>query len=164
MNTIKRILFVEDSERDIELALEAFAEQHLAHMVEVARDGAEALDYLYQRGKFAGRSDSHPALVLLDIKMPRVDGLEVLRQIKTDPVLKKIPVVMMTSSREQQDLLKSYDLGVNAYVVKPVTFAEFLDSVAQLGIFWGLVNEPPPGSTPRIMTQPLHNNHSLDHS
>jgi CheY-like chemotaxis protein len=154
MSTMKRILFAEDSERDIELALEAFAEHQLADMVEVARDGAEALDYLYVRGKFAGRPEGHPAVVLLDLKMPRVDGLEVLRQIKADPALKKIPVVMMTSSREQQDLLKSYDLGVNAYVVKPVTFAEFLESVAQLGIFWALVNEPPPGSAPRTDTQP----------
>ena len=164
MSTIKRILFAEDSERDIELALEAFAEHQLADMVEVARDGAEALDYLYLRGKFAGRPDGHPALVLLDLKMPRVDGLEVLRQIKTDPALKKIPVVMMTSSREQQDLMKSYDLGVNAYVVKPVTFAEFLESVAQLGIFWALVNEPPPGSAARTGSKPIANFFSPDHT
>lgn len=149
MNTLKRILFVEDSERDIELALEAFAEHNLAKTVEVARDGAEALDYLHRRGKYADRPVGHPAVVLLDLKMPRVDGLEVLREIKTDPELKKIPVVMMTSSREEGDLAMSYELGVNAYVVKPVTFSDFLDNVAKLGIFWALVNEPPPGAVPK---------------
>ena len=149
MSNLKRILFAEDSERDIELAIEAFTEHHLANTVEVARDGAEALDYLYRRGNYADRPAGNPAVVLLDLKMPRVDGLEVLRQIKSDPDLKKIPVVMMTSSREQQDLDKAYELGVNSYVVKPVKFSDFLDNVAKLGMFWALVNEPPPGSVPK---------------
>lgn len=154
MTSLKRVLFVDDSERDIELALEAFANHHLATTVEVARDGAEALDYLYRRGRFGDRPVGHPAVVLLDMKMPRVDGLEVLRQIKSDPELKMIPVVMMTSSREQQYLAQSYELGVNAYVVKPVKFSEFLDSVAQLGIFWAIVNEPPPDTAPKAATEP----------
>jgi len=149
MTDIKRILLAEDSEKDIELALEALEEHNLANAVVVVRDGAEALDYLYRRGQYAGGSDGQPVLVLLDLKMPKVDGLEVLRQIKMDPELKRIPVVIMTSSREEQDLIRSYDLGVNAYVVKPVKFAEFMDSVKQLGIFWALINEPPPGAEAR---------------
>ncbi|HWW00725.1 MAG TPA: response regulator [Candidatus Acidoferrum sp.] len=142
---MKRILLVEDSEKDVELALEALAEHHLANDVVVAHDGAEALDYLYRRGQFAANTDGQPVLVLLDLKMPKVDGMEVLRQIKEDPELKRIPVVMMTSSREERDLVRSYDLGVNAYVVKPVKFLEFVESVKQLGVFWALINEPPPG-------------------
>ena len=146
MAEIKRILLAEDSEKDVELALEALAEHHLANDVIVVQDGEQALDYLYRRGEFAGNADTHPVLVLLDLKMPKVDGMEVLRQIKADPELKRIPVVMMTSSREERDLVRSYDLGVNAYVVKPVKFADFMESVKQLGVFWALINEPPPGS------------------
>lgn len=142
--SVKKILLVEDSEHDIELTIAALDGHHLANQVDVARDGAEALDYLYRRGAFAGRPNGFPIVVLLDLKMPRMDGLEVLRQMKSDPELKSIPVVMLTSSREEQDLVKSYDLGVNAYVVKPVNFKEFVDSVKQLGCFWALINEPPP--------------------
>ncbi|MBI5394018.1 MAG: response regulator [Verrucomicrobia bacterium] len=145
--TLKRILLVDDSPRDIELALDALAQHNLANEVLIARDGAEALDYLYCRGAFAGRTNGQPAVVLLDLKMPKVDGLEVLRQVKGDPQLKLIPVVVMTSSREEQDLVKSYELGVNAYVVKPLDFHEFTDAVKQVGAFWALVNEAPPGST-----------------
>jgi CheY-like chemotaxis protein len=137
------ILLVEDSENDIELTLAALA-KHIANEVKVARDGAEALDYLYRRGAYAGRANGAPALVMLDLKMPKVDGLEVLRTIKADPVLKSIPVVVLTSSREQRDLVESYEHGVNAYVVKPVEFEKFLNAVKQLGLFWVLLNEPPP--------------------
>jgi CheY-like chemotaxis protein len=146
MSEIKRILLAEDSEKDIELTLEALEEHHLANDVVVVRDGEEALDYLHRRGKFAGNTDVQPVLVLIDLKMPKVDGMEVLRQIKADPELKRIPVVMMTSSREERDVVNSYDLGVNAYVVKPVKFVDFVDSVKQLGVFWALVNEAPPTS------------------
>ncbi len=149
MNSLKRILFVEDSPRDAELVLDALAEHHLANEVIHVRDGADALDYLYRRGEFADRSNGQPAVVLLDLKMPKVDGLEVLRQIKGDPALKMIPVVIMTSSREEQDLLKCYQLGVNAYIVKPVQFHEFVDAVKQVGGFWAVTNEPPPGSLRR---------------
>src|SRR5687767_5888325 len=124
MNPLKPILLVEDQSKDIELTLNALAEHNLANAVVVARDGVEALDYLFARGKFAGRPAGHPAVVLLDIKMPRMNGLETLRQIKADPELKTVPVVMLTSSREEPDLAKSYELGVNAYVVKPVGFQE----------------------------------------
>jgi len=141
---VKRILLVEDSEHDIELTLAALEAHNVANEVDTARDGAEALDYLYRRGAFANRAKELPVVVLLDLKMPRVDGLEVLRQIKADPELKRIPVVMLTSSREEQDLVRSYELGVNAYVVKPVNFAQFMDSVKQLGCFWAVINETPP--------------------
>ena len=146
MSEIKRILLAEDSEKDIELTLEALEEHHLANDVVVVRDGEEALDYLHRRGKFAGNTDVQPVLVLIDLQMPKVEGMEVLRQIKADPELKRIPVVMMTSSREERDVVNSYDLGVNAYVVKPVKFVDFVDSVKQLGVFWALVNEAPPTS------------------
>lgn len=141
---VKRILLVEDSEQDIELTMAALEAHNVANEVDTARDGAEALDYLYRRGSFAGRTGDLPVVILLDLKMPRVDGLEVLRQIKADPELKKIPVVMLTSSREEQDLVRSYELGVNAYVVKPVNFQQFMESVKQLGCFWAVINEPPP--------------------
>ncbi len=144
--TVRRILLAEDSDRDAELTLDALAQNSLANEVERVRDGGEALDYLYRRGRFAGRADGQPAVVLLDLKMPKVDGLEVLRQIRNDPQFKFIPVVVMTSSRQEQDLVRSYELGVNAYVVKPVNFAEFVDAVKLVGAFWAVVNEPPPGS------------------
>jgi CheY-like chemotaxis protein len=146
MPNLKRILLVEDSEKDRELTLAALEEFNIANEVVLAVDGADALDYLYGRGKYAGNGDYLPVVVLLDLKMPKVDGLEVLRQMKADPALKQIPVVMLTSSREESDLVKSYQLGVNAYVVKPVDFDQFLESVRKLGFFWGLVNEPPPNS------------------
>lgn len=144
MNKIKRILLVEDNERDQELTLAALEEFNIANEIDIANDGAEALDYLHRRGKFAGKVESLPVVVLLDLKMPRVDGLEVLKQMKADPALKQLPVVMLTSSREEADLVKSYSLGVNAYVVKPVDFQQFVDTVRKLGFFWALVNEPPP--------------------
>jgi CheY-like chemotaxis protein len=146
MHTLKRILLVDDSPRDTELALNALEAHNLANEVIALRDGAEALDYLYRRGEFAARTGGEPAVILLDLKMPRVDGMEVLREIKSDPALKLIPVVVMTSSREEQDLLNSYQLGVNAFVVKPVKFQEFVDAVKQVGAFWAVLNEPPPRS------------------
>ena len=146
MADLKPILLVEDSTNDIELTLAALEENHLANEVVVVRDGAEALDYLYCRGIFKLRARGNPAVVLLDLKLPKVDGLEVLKTIKEDPDRKCIPVVMLTSSREEQDLARSYNLGVNAYVVKPVGFSEFLKSIRELGLFWAVVNEPPPGS------------------
>jgi CheY-like chemotaxis protein len=139
----RTILLAEDSENDIELTLAALAE-HVGNKVDVARDGAEVLDYLYRRGAFAGLKGPPPVLVMLDLKMPKVDGLEVLRVIKADPTLRWLPVVVLTSSREQSDVVKSYELGVNAYVVKPVEFEKFVEAVKQLGLFWLLVNEPPP--------------------
>jgi CheY-like chemotaxis protein len=144
MAELKRILLVEDSVNDAELTLAALEDNRVANEVILARDGAEALDYLYLRGPHARRAPGNPALVLLDLKMPKVDGLEVLRQIKADPNLRTIPVVMLTSSREEQDLGRSYELGVNSYVVKPVNFPEFMDAVRQIGGFWAVINEPPP--------------------
>ena len=150
MMKFKRILLAEDNLDDIELTLRVLAEYHLANKVDVVRDGVEALDYLFRRGRFADRPPGNPALLLLDNKMPRVDGLEVVRRVKADERLKTIPVVMLTSSREERDLIESYSLGVNAYVVKPVEFMQFVDSVRQLGAFWAIINEPPLGSkTPR---------------
>ena len=146
MADLKPILLVEDSTNDIELTLAALEENRLANEVVVVRDGAEALDYLYHRGVFKLRGKGNPAVVLLDLKLPKVDGLEVLRTIKEDPDMKCIPVVMLTSSREEQDLARSYNLGVNAYVVKPVAFKEVLDAIQDLGVFWAVLNEPPPGS------------------
>jgi CheY-like chemotaxis protein len=140
----RHILFVDDSARDTELALDALKTYHVTNEVVALRDGAEALDYLHRRGKFGDRPDEAPTLILLDLKMPKVDGLEVLRQIKGDARLRTIPVVVMTSSREEQDVVASYRLGVNAYVVKPVRFQEFVEAVRQLGAFWMLCNEPPP--------------------
>jgi CheY-like chemotaxis protein len=141
---VKRILLAEDSANDIELTLAALSEHRLANQIDVVRDGAEALDYLYRRGAYANRTGGHPAVVLLDLKMPKVNGLEVLRAIKSDPAMHSIPVVMLTSSREEGDLIRSYQLGVNAYVVKPVEFGEFMQAVRQLGAFWAVVNEAPP--------------------
>ena len=149
MAPLKRILLAEDNERDVELTLAALDEHNLANEVVVARDGAEALDYLYARGKFSGHANGLPVVVLLDLKMPKVDGLEVLRIMRNDAELKHVPVVMVTSSREEQDLVHSYELGVNAYVVKPVDFQKFVESVKQLGFFWAVINEPPPGTVKR---------------
>src|SRR5258706_6075312 len=146
---LRRILMAEDNTNDLELTLAALAEHGLVNQVDVARDGAEALDYLYRRGTHAGRTPGNPIVLLLDLKMPKVDGLEVLRQVKSDPELKGIPVVMLTSSREEGDLLRSYALGVNAYVVKPVQFGDFINAVRQLGGFWALVNETPRGNGAR---------------
>jgi CheY-like chemotaxis protein len=146
MTRLKRLLLVEDSPRDAELILDALGANQLANEVVHVRDGAEALDYLYRRGEFASRPEGQPALMLLDLKLPKIDGLEVLRQIKSDASLRMIPVVMMTSSREEQDLLTSYQLGVNAYVVKPMKFQDFVEAVQQVGVFWAVVNEAPPGS------------------
>ena len=139
----RHILLVEDSANDIELTMTTLA-SCVVNQVDVARDGAEALDYLFRRGAFAGRTPGTPVLVMLDLKIPKIDGLEVLRTIKADPTLKQLPVVVLTSSREQQDVVRSYELGVNAYVVKPVEFEEFAEAVKQLGLFWLLLNEPPP--------------------
>lgn len=149
MAPLKRILLAEDSQRDVELTLAALGEHNLANEVVVVRDGVEALDYLYHRGKFAGHANGLPVVVLLDLKMPKVDGLEVLRQMRADPNLKNLPVVMITSSREEQDLIRSYQLGVNAYVVKPVDFQKFVNSIKQVGFFWAIINEPPPGTVKR---------------
>ena len=142
--TVKRILLAEDSDRDAELTINALAQHNLVNEVERVRDGAEMLDYLYERGQYANRPSGNPAVVLLDLKMPKVDGLEVLRQIRSEPRLKLIPVVVMTSSREEQDVVRSYELGVNAYVVKPVKFSEFVNAVKQVGVFWAIINQPPP--------------------
>ena len=144
--TFGRILLVEDDAKDIDLTLAALDEFKLANEVVVARDGEEALDYLYCRGDFADRTSENPAVLLLDLKLPKVDGLEVLQQVKADEKLKVIPVVMLTSSREEIDMVTSYRLGVNAYVVKPVDFQEFVNAIKQLGIFWAIINQPPPGS------------------
>jgi CheY-like chemotaxis protein len=141
---IKSILYVEDDPRDVELTLAALEEHHLANKVEVVRDGAQALDYLYRRGAFKTRAGGNPILMLLDLKLPKVNGLEVLKIIKADEDLKTMPVVVLTSSRETPDLVACYQYGVNAYVVKPVDFAEFMKAVKQLGVFWAAINEPPP--------------------
>ena len=141
--SLPRILLAEDNDNDLELTLAALRSHRVANDVDVVRDGAEALDYLYRRGQFTDQPSSPLALVLLDLNMPKVNGLEVLRQIKSDPELRLTPVVMLTSSREEIDLLRSYQLGVNAYVVKPVAFGEFMDAVKQLGAFWAVLNERP---------------------
>ena len=146
MSTLGRILIVEDDPNDVELTLTALDEYNLANEVVVTRDGEEALDYLYCRGKFKTRSNGNPAVLLLDLKLPKRDGLEVLQQIKSDEKLKMIPVVVLTSSHEEKDVVASYKLGVNAYVVKPVDFHEFVNAVKELGIFWAVINESPPGS------------------
>ncbi len=147
---MKRILLADDSPHDIELTLMALEKYSLTEEVMAVCDGVEALDYLHCRGAFAGWDVERPRVVVLDIKMPRLDGLEVLRHIKNDPELKLLPVVMLTSSREERDLLESYQLGVNGYVVKPVEFQQFAEAVQSLGVFWTMVNEPPPGCAPPI--------------
>jgi DNA-binding response OmpR family regulator len=146
MSTLGRILIVEDDPNDVELTLTALDEYNLANEVVVTRDGEEALDYLYCRGDFKTRLNGNPAVLLLDLKLPKRDGLEVLQQIKSDEKLKVIPVVVLTSSHEEKDVVASYKLGVNAYVVKPVDFHEFVNAVKELGIFWAVINESPPGS------------------
>nr|WP_216618143.1 response regulator [Corallococcus carmarthensis] len=143
---MKRILLVEDSANDVALTLAALEEVHLANEVVVVRDGQQALDYLFRKGEYANRQDGHPAVVLLDLKLPKVDGLEVLEKVKGAPELKAVPVVMLTSSREERDLARSYGLGVNAYVVKPVAFPDFVSALRELGLFWAVVNQPPPGA------------------
>ena len=146
MNRLGRILLVEDDPKDVELTLTALEEYNLANEVIVARDGEEALEYLYSRGKFKTRSSDNPAVVLLDLKLPKVDGLEVLKQIKSEEKLRMMPVVVLTSSKEEKDMVASYKLGVSAYVVKPVDFHEFVNAIKELGVFWAVINEPPPGS------------------
>jgi CheY-like chemotaxis protein len=146
MNKLGRILMVEDDPKDVELTLTALEDYNLANEVVVTRDGEQALDYLYCQGEFKMRSSDNPAVMLLDLKLPKVDGLEVLKQIKSDANLKLIPVVVLTSSKEEKDMVASYKLGVNAYVVKPVDFHEFVNAIKELGVFWAVINEPPPGS------------------
>src|SRR5262249_24714746 len=146
MATIGRILLVEDDPKDVELTMTALGEYNLSNEVVVATDGEEALDYLYYRGKFQRRSGENPAVLLLDLKLPKVDGLEVLKVVKSDDTLKFVPVVVLTSSREEKDMVASYQLGVNAYVVKPVDFHDFVNAIKELGVFWAIINEPPPGS------------------
>jgi len=155
MRELKRILLAEDDPRDVELTLLALAEHKFANEVDVVRDGQETLDYLYRREQFRERPGNNPAVVLLDLKMPKVDGLEVLRVIRGDEQLKMIPVVMLTSSGEEGDIVESYKLGVNAYVVKPVDFHQFVDAIKQIGAFWALVNEPPPETAGSTTEQPV---------
>ena len=149
MNTLKRILLVEDNGKDRELALAALGENNLANEVVVARDGVEALDYLYRRGSYSDYPLGNPAVVLLDLKMPRMDGLDVLKHMKSEERFKMIPIVMLTASREERDLVESYRGGVNAYMVKPIDFDQFVAAVKQIGLFWAVLNEPPPGTWSR---------------
>jgi DNA-binding response OmpR family regulator len=146
MNKLGRILMVEDDPKDVELTLEALEEYNLANEVVLTRDGEQALDYLYCRGEYKTRSSDNPAVILLDLKLPKVDGLEVLREVKSNAKLAMIPVVVLTSSKEERDMVASYKLGVNAYVVKPVDFHEFVNAIKELGVFWAIINQPPPGS------------------
>jgi CheY-like chemotaxis protein len=146
VNKLGRILMVEDDSKDVELTLTALEEYNLANEIIVVHDGEEALDYLYYRGQFQRRATDNPAVILLDLKLPKVDGLEVLKQVKSNEKLRMIPVVVLTSSNEEKDLVASYRLGVNAYVVKPVHFHEFANAIRELGVFWAVINEPPPGS------------------
>jgi CheY-like chemotaxis protein len=143
---LKPILLVEDNPRDLDLSLRALARTNLANEVVVARDGEEAWHYLAREGAYAGRPRGNPAVVLLDLKLPKLDGVEVLDRIRNHPDMEQLPVVMLTASREQTDVARSYALGVNAYVVKPLGFPEFLEAIRDLGVFWAVLNEPPPGS------------------
>lgn len=152
MADLRPILLVEDSPRDLELTLAALAKCQLANEVVVARDGAEAIDWFERRGQFTEHPPGAPAVVLLDLKLPKLDGLQVLERIKRDARHRQVPVVMLTSSREEKDLVRSYDLGVNAFVVKPVEFGEFFEAIQELGTFWALLNEPPPTDAPRSTT------------
>ena len=144
MVELRTILLAEDNPKDVELTLEALAEHNLANHVTVVKDGVETMEFLRREGKYKVRRPGNPAVLLLDIKMPRMDGIEVLRAIRGDPALKTLPVVMLTSSREERDLISSYMLGVNAYVVKPVDFQDFIEAVKQIGVFWAVINELPP--------------------
>lgn len=146
-DVLKRVLLVEDNPHDVELTLEALSEYRIANRTDVARDGKEALDYLYREGAFAGRPEGNPVAILLDIKLPKINGLEVLKQIRSDERLRLIPVVILSSSREEQDLIRGYELGVNAYIVKPVDFRGFVEAVKTAGLFWAIINECPPGSS-----------------
>ncbi|HTW65886.1 MAG TPA: response regulator [Bryobacteraceae bacterium] len=146
MEKLGRILMVEDDPKDVELTLTALEEYNLANEVVVVGDGEEAMDYLHCRGAYAARTSDNPAVMLLDLKLPKVDGLEVLQQVKSDEKFRLIPVVVLTSSREEKDMVASYKLGVNGYVVKPVNFHEFVNAIRELGVFWAIINEPPPGS------------------
>jgi CheY-like chemotaxis protein len=146
MTTLGRILIVEDDPNDVELSLTALTDYNLANEVVITRDGQQALDYLYCKGEFSARPAGNPAVMLLDLKLPKIGGLEVLQRIKADEDLKMIPVVVLTSSHEEKDMMRSYKLGVNAYVVKPVDFHEFVNAVKELGVFWAVINAPPPGS------------------
>ena len=143
---LMRILLVEDDPKDVNLTLTALGHHHMANEVVVARDGAEALDFLHRRGRFQLRQKGNPVVVMLDLKLPKIDGIEVLRAMKESEELRLIPVVILTSSREERDLQTCYELGVNAYVVKPVQFHQFVEAIRELGMFWALVNQPPPGS------------------
>jgi CheY-like chemotaxis protein len=145
---LRRILLVEDSDNDAELILTALSQNNLANEVVVVRDGEEALDYLYRRGMFRLRMEGNPVVVLLDLKLPKIDGMEVLSQLKSDPLMRVVPIVVLTSSREEPDLRRCYELGVNAYVVKPVDFHEFVDAIKGVGLFWAVINQPPIGSLP----------------
>lgn len=140
---LKTILLAEDNQNDVDLTLLALAEYNLANNIEVVNDGVEVMEYLRSKGRFKGRKPGNPVVILLDLKMPRMDGLEVLKEIKNDPLLKLIPVVMVTSSKEEKDLMQSYTLGVNGYVVKPVDFNQFIEAIKQLGAFWAVLNELP---------------------
>lgn len=146
VSRLGRILLVEDDPKDVELTLTALEDYNLANEVVVTGDGEQALDYLYSRGEYKNRSNDNPAVLLLDLKLPKIDGLQVLKQIKSDANLMLIPVVVLTSSKEEKDMVASYKLGVNAYVVKPVDFHEFVNAIKELGVFWAVINEPPPGS------------------
>lgn len=148
MSELARILLVEDSKNDKDLTVAALSESGLANELVWVKDGQEALDYIYREGAFAQRPEGQPAVVLLDLKMPRVDGLQVLAKVKGDPTLKTIPIVVLTSSNEEIDVVRSYGLGVNAYVVKPVGFTEFVSALKDLGVFWAVLNRPPPGTAP----------------
>jgi CheY-like chemotaxis protein len=150
MNGLKRILLVEDDPKDVELTLTGLAEYNLAHEVVVTNDGEQALDYLHRRQSHQARPNGNPAVILLDLKLPKVNGFEVLEQVRADDNLKMIPVVVLTSSNEERDLTRSYKLGVNAYVTKPVDFHEFVNAVKELGVFWAVINEPPPGSLKKL--------------
>ncbi len=145
MNSLNSVLLVEDNPNDVELTLSALKEARLANEIVVTNDGEQALEYLMRRGRYAGRTSPNPAVILLDLKMPKIDGHEVLRRIRADPYLRLIPVVILTSSREEKDLYSSYDKGANSYVVKPVDFEEFIEGISKLGVFWAVLNEPPPG-------------------